>query len=82
MVQQKPPVAGYPYIFREPPLSQPPPLRPITRVDATTIASEDIMTTAIFFTLFALACALAPIAGADSRPFEARARRWWPGSPR
>jgi hypothetical protein len=40
------------------------------------------MATAIFFTLFALACILAPIAGADSRPFEARARRWWPGSPR
>ena len=38
------------------------------------------MTTAIFFTLFALACILAPIAGADSRPREAS--RWWPGSPR
>jgi len=39
------------------------------------------MTTAIFFTLFTVACMLAPIAGADSRPVEARARRWWPGSP-
>jgi len=39
------------------------------------------MTTAIFFTLFTVACMLAPIAGAASRPVEARARRWWPGSP-
>jgi hypothetical protein len=40
------------------------------------------MATAIFFTLFALACILAPIVGADSRPVEARPSRWWPGSPR
>jgi len=40
------------------------------------------MATTIFFTLFALACILAPLVGVDSRPHEARARRWWPGSPR
>jgi hypothetical protein len=38
------------------------------------------MATTLFFVLFALGCALAPIAGVDSRPQEVRG--WWPGSPR
>ena len=38
------------------------------------------MATAIFFTLFALACLLAPVSGADSRSGERR--DWWPGKSR
>ena len=38
------------------------------------------MASEIFFTLFALACLLAPVAGADSR--RSTSRGWWPGSPR
>ncbi len=38
------------------------------------------MATAIFFTLFVLACLLAPLTGADSRGSSRRG--WWPAAPR
>ena len=38
------------------------------------------MTTTIFFTLFVLACLLAPLTGADSR--RSSRRGWWPAAPR
>jgi hypothetical protein len=38
------------------------------------------MATTIFFTLFAMACLLAPLTGADSR--SSSRRGWWPAAPR
>ena len=41
---------------------------------------RNLMTTAIFFAIFTLACVLAPIAGSDSR--RSGGRGWWPAGPR